>query len=891
MGKGAYGEVYKGINSRTKEVVAIKILNLDTEEDDVADIRQEVSFLSQLSTVPGVTRYHGSFLVGTKLWIVMDFAAGGSIRDLMKAGTIDEQCISVIARDVVSALSHLHKLRIIHRDIKAANILLTVDGRVQLCDFGVAAQVTMDSSKRNSFVGTPYWMAPEILKKGSPYDCKADIWSLGVTLYEMATGNPPFADVDPMRAIYLIPRTQPARLPDDKGFSTSLKDFIQNCMSTDPAERPSAEELQKTKFIKSAAKIPYRILRDLINRYEAWRVSHASEKESEGSEQSEDDNLSDARADDDWEFDTVRHQTEVDDGASHQQTPIQGPTPGASAPHVATRGFSETHPLVRLFVNSDSGNKIEVSQGAKSPMSHSVSTPLLEASKPFSIISFESGGSTILGSVSPRNRRRNPPANLRCSLSCSNLGIQYQQEEKGRHDQQDETMDRPSFRKYSAPQITTVSPQDSSQPTSPIDGFRFPHSPTQAFHNGGLSLWPSRSAPPSSIAIRGDVEGMKFPTPIQNSLLSPTSDRPNISLDPYAALQRTTDSLQPGQSQKGSSTINDCSTAFSPQMYHRPAGARAHGRVTAQPRKSSLGSSLPFNVNASGTAGPSSRHRSSLSDTYDTAQFVNSLQNGNVDVTGTPGASANTFALPRQEQRQEMINRFCPPFHQGSFSEPALNYQAQQLAAAENTRNRASSARPSRRSHSSYLQFDSLVDPIYQSFSPSRYEADNLPLRALVEVRRGSLASSEIVSPGIRTDVLPRDPTGRRRASTTGVITENPVLFHPQQKFFDQVTSPPSIHRPIVTPLKTLTISVPTASSYKRSTASPSSPSQTRRRSQEAVSKRAGPTIRPLRLGEFANPDIHEEVVVRGLANALNELDGWLEVMENGFRQLRSASS
>ena len=138
--------------------MAIKVLNLDTDEDEISDVQKEILVLSQMDS-EHITRYHGSYLNDTKLWIVMDFAAGGSMRTILRSGVVEEKFISVIVREVLLALAYLHSnAKIIHRDIKCANILLDTDGRVKLCDFGVAGQITMTSMRRNSFVGTPYWM-------------------------------------------------------------------------------------------------------------------------------------------------------------------------------------------------------------------------------------------------------------------------------------------------------------------------------------------------------------------------------------------------------------------------------------------------------------------------------------------------------------------------------------------------------------------------------------------------------------------------------------------------------------------------------------------------------------------------------------------------------------
>ncbi|KAG0269661.1 hypothetical protein BGZ95_001970 [Linnemannia exigua] len=310
VGRGAYGAVYKGVENATGQVVAIKVLNLDTEEEDVSDIQREIATLSQLKNCDSqnITRYHGSFLNGTKLWIVMDYAAGGSIRSLLEAlGRIDEKCIAVIAREVLQALGYLHKHGIIHRDIKAANILLTDEGRVQLCDFGVAGQVTMNSLKRNSFVGTPYWMAPEVIREGQTYDFKADIWSLGITIYEIATGNPPFADKDPMRAVTLIPKSRPAQLEGD--WSLSMKEFVALCLHEEPNERPSAEDLLKTKWIKSTSKSPLTLLKDLVAKFEQHKIEAALNKEETSSDIDIDQELEgfDMEVDPDaWRFDTAK---------------------------------------------------------------------------------------------------------------------------------------------------------------------------------------------------------------------------------------------------------------------------------------------------------------------------------------------------------------------------------------------------------------------------------------------------------------------------------------------------------------------------------------------------------------------------------------------------------
>lgn len=156
----------------------------------------------------------------------------------MKSGTIQEKHIVLIVRETLTALAYLHKQGIIHRDIKAANILLTNSGKILVCDFGVAASLASSSvhAKRSTFVGTPYWMAPEVITKGKTYNQGADVWSLGITVYEIATGNPPLADQEQMRAIMLIPKNKPPRLPADGNFSMLMRDFVASCLNEEPGE-------------------------------------------------------------------------------------------------------------------------------------------------------------------------------------------------------------------------------------------------------------------------------------------------------------------------------------------------------------------------------------------------------------------------------------------------------------------------------------------------------------------------------------------------------------------------------------------------------------------------------------------------------------------------------
>jgi len=354
IGQGSFGAVYKGRNDETKQVVAIKVLNLDTAEEDVQDIQREIALLAQLKQgdVQNVTRYHGSYLHGSRLWIIMEYCHGGSVRTLMKSGRIEERVIHVLLREVLLALASIHHAGIIHRDVKAANILVTYDGRVQLCDFGVATQLTANHLKRSTFVGTPYWMAPEVITKGSGYNFKADIWSLGITIYEMATGNPPFADQEGMKAIFLIPRNPPARL--EGAYSAGLKDVVAQCLNELPEERPTAEELLRTKYIRSTKAGSTTVLKELVARYDAWvkgggvRMSLAP-----GQFMGQEEDADDERVGAHWDFDTLKSDPRPN-GDHLTADSILGSTirarPKTASPASTT---STDHPLLQLFAPTD----------------------------------------------------------------------------------------------------------------------------------------------------------------------------------------------------------------------------------------------------------------------------------------------------------------------------------------------------------------------------------------------------------------------------------------------------------------------------------------------------------------------------------------------------------
>ncbi|KAJ7783031.1 Pkinase-domain-containing protein [Mycena metata] len=310
VGKGAYGSVHKGVD-RAGNIVGLKIINLDIESDDVGDIQREVALLTQLRDAPNITQYYGCYMDGPRVWIVMEFAEGGSALALMKAskdGCLEEKYVNVMIREVLIALAYLHKVPVIHRDIKAANVLVAATGKVMICDFGVSALLTTAGSKRNTMTGTPYWMAPEVVQTVPAYDTKADIWSLGIMIYEMIKGSPPHSNLEPFKVMDLIPRVKPPRLQETEG-SKDMRDFMANCLKESPSERLPAEELAKTKWIKSISKVGTSILQDVVRRLEqaGRRASLAEPLDWEAEEERELRQLGvNVEDENPWEFDPVR---------------------------------------------------------------------------------------------------------------------------------------------------------------------------------------------------------------------------------------------------------------------------------------------------------------------------------------------------------------------------------------------------------------------------------------------------------------------------------------------------------------------------------------------------------------------------------------------------------
>ncbi|XP_036838585.1 TRAF2 and NCK-interacting protein kinase isoform X9 [Oncorhynchus mykiss] len=302
VGNGTYGQVYKGRHVKTGQLAAIKVMDVTGDEEE--EIKGEINMLKKYSHHRNIATYYGAFVkknppgIDDQLWLVMEFCGAGSITDLIKntkGNSLKEEWTAYICREILRGLTHLHQHKVIHRDIKGQNVLLTENAEVKLVDFGVSAQLDRTVGKRNTFIGTPYWMAPEVIacdeNPEATYDFKSDLWSLGITAIEMAEGAPPLCDMHPMRALFLIPRNPAPRLKSKK-WSKKFQSFIESCLVKSHGQRPSTEQLLKHPFIRELPnERQIRIqLKDHIDRTKKKRGERdETEYEYSGSEEEEEE--------------------------------------------------------------------------------------------------------------------------------------------------------------------------------------------------------------------------------------------------------------------------------------------------------------------------------------------------------------------------------------------------------------------------------------------------------------------------------------------------------------------------------------------------------------------------------------------------------------------------
>lgn len=269
IGSGTYGDVYKARMMRTNELAAVKVIKIEPG-DDFSIIQQEILVMKDCKH-PNIVRYFGSYLRREKLWIAMEYCGGGSLQDIYHmTGSLTEAQIAYVCKETLTGLAYMHGLRKMHRDIKGANILLTDNGDVKLADFGVSAQITATISKRKSFIGTPYWMAPEVaaVERKGGYDYQCDIWAVGITAIELAELQPPMFDLHPMRALFLMSKSNfvPPKLKDKHKWSANLHSFVKMSLTKNPKRRPTAQKLLEHPLFGDTQGLTSQLMRDLIEK-------------------------------------------------------------------------------------------------------------------------------------------------------------------------------------------------------------------------------------------------------------------------------------------------------------------------------------------------------------------------------------------------------------------------------------------------------------------------------------------------------------------------------------------------------------------------------------------------------------------------------------------------
>jgi len=294
IGEGSYGLICTCRNVKRDKIMAIKFL--DIEEEEEAGLQQELDILRESSGCPYIVEYNGCYIKDSTLLIVMEFCEGGSALDILNIckRPFSEDEVSAMLFHMLNGLVYLHTHHILHRDLKAGNVLLSRDGIAKLADFGVSAKLNYTLQKKKTIVGSPYWMAPEVItvtkENQEGYDLKADIWSLGITLIEFGDGKPPLFDVASLRVIFLIPAREPPTFKNPSKWSESLNHFVGSCLKKDPNKRPSASDLLEHPFAKRG-KEKEETLKQLVDECLPTLTTYRQERRNKSSSNSKSDSL------------------------------------------------------------------------------------------------------------------------------------------------------------------------------------------------------------------------------------------------------------------------------------------------------------------------------------------------------------------------------------------------------------------------------------------------------------------------------------------------------------------------------------------------------------------------------------------------------------------------
>jgi len=385
IGTGVSALVYKAVCIPLGEIVAIKVMDLEnTEISALNEIVRETQTMSQLDH-PNLVTCHCSFLSGSKLWLVMPFLTGGSVLNIMRflnpdGGGLSEPVIATIVKEVLKALDYFHRCGNIHRDIKAGNILIDAHGNVKLADFGVSTTCWGSGGAwkaHGTFVGTPCWMAPEVMEQVKGYDFHADIWSLGITIIELAYGHAPFAKYPPMKVMMMTLQNPPQQLEDtpNRHFSRSLRDLVNCCLHKDPKQRPSASKLLEHRFLKEARKPEFLTknllegLPPLAERCRIIKERKAAEERQHGQDAELHSRNNYAKGVSNWDFDVEALKSQVNGSASVAAAPAAASQPLHREDHDAQLNTSaaDTAGVSGVLANSDAETTAPTSEPTLRP--------------------------------------------------------------------------------------------------------------------------------------------------------------------------------------------------------------------------------------------------------------------------------------------------------------------------------------------------------------------------------------------------------------------------------------------------------------------------------------------------------------------------------------------
>ena len=346
LGEGTYGTVWTGMELSTKRTCAIKIVKLD---DDLEEIKQEVAIMKE-SESPFIVKFYGCYWGKRRemIWMVMEHCIAGSLNDLMYVcdTTLTEAQIRAVVAAMVLGLEYLHKHLIIHRDIKAGNVLLTGEGHVRLADFGVSAKMKNKSDRRTTAIGAPFWMAPEVILE-KKYDGRADIWSVGITVIELAESRPPNSHINPMRALFLIPKSPPPKLKKPQDYTADMNNFVKECLTVNMNKRPTATQLKKRSFVEAEIKefqqnntsaAVKSLVTKSLDKIQSWRQEQFAEDDD--SDESSDDEDSISGLLDDMDRKTEQAQAKKAPEAVRNVVQNRGPPTGGPKEPAPTRYMS-----------------------------------------------------------------------------------------------------------------------------------------------------------------------------------------------------------------------------------------------------------------------------------------------------------------------------------------------------------------------------------------------------------------------------------------------------------------------------------------------------------------------------------------------------------------------